>query len=122
MQAMEKSCIERHCSQAGSDVAVEFNTLPEKTVTWDDKQNDQHLNRRKALTRFMNAGTKVILKYRLLKRLEKIKDLIGHRTTKQEVKKLVDESHAKALDQQQGIALSDQFDLDFGMYSYHSAG
>jgi hypothetical protein len=55
----------------------------------------------------MNAGTKVILKYRLLKRLEKIKDLIGHRTTKQEVKKLVDESHAKALDQQQGIALSD---------------
>ena len=65
----------------------------------------------------MNAGTKVILKYRLLKRLQKIKDFIGHRTTRQEVKKLVDESHAKALDQQQGISLSDEFELDFGMNS-----
>ena len=117
MKVMERCCVERHTSQASSDVAVQLKIVPEKTATWDDKQNDEHLNRRKALTRFMNAGTKVILKYRLLKRLEKIKNLIGQRTTKQEVKKLVDESHAKALDQQQGLALSDEFDLDFGMNS-----
>lgn len=56
----------------------------------------------------MNAGTKVIMKYRLLKRLAKIQDFIGNRN-RQEVKKLVEESHAKALDQQQGIAIPVNF-------------
>lgn len=79
---MEKSCVERYNPEANSEVAVQFKVVPDKSVTWDDKKNDEHLNRRKALTRFMNAGTKVILKYRLLKRLEKIKELIGHRTTR----------------------------------------
>jgi len=53
----------------------------------------------------MNAGTKVILKYRMLKRLAKIQQFIGNCSTQQEVKKLVDESYAKALDQQQGITI-----------------
>ena len=117
MKTMERQCVERYNPEAFSDVEVQFKIVLEKTVTWDDKQNDEHFNRRKALTRFMNAGTKVILKYRLLKRLQKIKDFIGHRTTRQEVKKLVDESHVKALDQQQGISISDEFELDFGMNS-----
>ena len=82
--------------------------MPEHTSTWDDKKNDEHNNRRKALLRFMNAGTKVIMKYRLLKRLAKIQDFIGNRN-RQEVKKLVEESHAKALDQQQGIAIPVNF-------------
>lgn len=68
-------------------------------MTWDDKKNDEHHARRLALLRFMNAGTKVILKYRLLKRLSKIREFIGSCTTKQEVRKLVEESHAKAMDQ-----------------------
>ena len=54
----------------------------------------------------MSAGTKVILKYRLLKRLNKIKRFLGGCQTKQEVKKLVEVSHAKAIDQQQGLAFS----------------
>lgn len=45
--------------------------------TWDDKKNDEHHNRRTALQRFMNAGSRVILKYRLLKRIAKIKSFIG---------------------------------------------
>jgi hypothetical protein len=46
----------------------------------------------------MNAGSRVILKYRLLKRLAKIREFIGG-LTKQEVRKKVEESYAKALDQ-----------------------
>ncbi len=73
MQALERKCRERINPELSSDVAVEFKVAPPKTVTWDDKQNDEHHNRRKALTRFMNAGTKVIVQYRLAKRLGKIK-------------------------------------------------
>lgn len=57
--------------------------MPQKTVGWDDKQNDEHHNRRKALLRFMNAGTRVILKYRLLKRLGKIKEFLSKCSNKQ---------------------------------------
>lgn len=68
---------------------VEYKIVAPKEVTWDDKKNDEHHNRRQALLRFMNAGSRVILKYRLLKRLAKIKEFIGG-LTKQEVRKKVE--------------------------------
>ena len=58
-------------------------------MTWDDKQNDEHHNRRAALLRFMNAVTKVILKYRMLKRLGKIRALLAGCESKQQVRRLV---------------------------------
>ena len=90
MKAMEKRCIERCNPEIGQQVHVEYQILQQKEVTWDDKQNDQHHNRRKALLKFMNAGTKVILKYRLLKRLQKIKQFLADCTSKQEVRKKVE--------------------------------
>ena len=54
----------------------------------------------------MNAGSRVILKYRLLKRLDKIKAFLAGCATKQDVRKKIEESYAKALDQQQGFTLS----------------
>jgi hypothetical protein len=53
----------------------------------------------------MNAGTKVILKYRMVKRLGKIRALLAGCTSRQQVRRLVEESHAKAMDQQQGLSL-----------------
>ncbi len=80
--------------------------MPSKEPTWDDKRNDEHHNRRQALLRFMNAGSKVILKRRLLKRLTKIKAFLADCANKQDVRKKVEESYAKALDAQQGFAFS----------------
>jgi hypothetical protein len=54
----------------------------------------------------MNAGSRVILKSRLLKRLDKIRAFLADCATKQDVRKKVEESYAKALDQQQGFTLS----------------
>jgi hypothetical protein len=54
----------------------------------------------------MNAGSKVILKRRLLKRLAKIKAFLADCANKQDVRKKVEESYAKALDAQQGFTLS----------------
>jgi hypothetical protein len=54
----------------------------------------------------MNAGSRVILKYRMLKRLTKINAFLAGCANKQDVKKKVEESYAKALDQQQGYTLS----------------
>lgn len=59
----------------------------------------------------MNAGTKVILQYRLIKRLGKIKELLGTCRDKKEVRKLVENSHAKAIDQEQGIYIPVSFTL-----------
>ena len=53
----------------------------------------------------MNAGSKVILKYRLLKRLDKIKEFLYDCHSKEMVRKKVEESYAKAIDQQQGLSL-----------------
>lgn len=90
MAAFAKKNLERYTPQLNNDIAVQLSKVPIKVVTWDDKQNDEHHNRRIALLRFMNAGTKVILKYRLLKRLAKIKELLCNCRTKVEVKKLVE--------------------------------
>jgi len=57
----------------------------------------------------MNAGSKVILKYRLSKRLEKIKEFLSDCHSKEMVKKKVEESYAKAIDQQQGLSLQVYF-------------
>ena len=89
LKCLEKKCLQRYNPEYSHEVAVQFKTLPQKEITWDDKQNDEHHNRRTALVRFMNAGTKVILKYRMLKRLAKIREFIGQSRTKQEVKKKV---------------------------------
>lgn len=51
----------------------------------------------------MNAGTKVIIHYRLMKRLSKIKEVLSTCRDKKEVRKLVEDSYAKAMDQEQGI-------------------
>lgn len=56
---------------------MELKIVSPQETSWDDKKNDEHHARRKALLRFMNAGSKVILKYRLLKRLEKIKEFLS---------------------------------------------
>lgn len=90
MQCFLRKCTERHNPELSSDVGVEFKIVTPQTVSWDDKQNDEHHHRRKALVRFMNAGSKVILKYRMLKRLARIREFIGECSSKEEVKKLVD--------------------------------
>jgi hypothetical protein len=53
--------VSRYNPESYSEVAVQFKALVPKQPTWDDKQNDEHYNRRKALLRFTQAGTKVIL-------------------------------------------------------------
>lgn len=54
----------------------------------------------------MNAGTRVILKYRLAKRLSKIREFLNGCKDKKEVRKKIEESHAKAIDQQQGTSFT----------------
>ena len=46
----------------------------------------------------MNAGSKIIEKYRLEKRLAKIKDFLADCRTKEDVAKKVNEDYAKSLD------------------------
>ena len=89
LRVLEKQSVERVNPELSSGVVVQFKTVPQKTVTWDDKQNDEHHNRREALVRFMKAGTKVILHYRMMKRLAKIKELLSPYPTREAVKKMV---------------------------------
>lgn len=65
----------------------------------------------------MKAGSRVILKYRLLKRLTKIKAFLADCANKQEVRKKIQDSHAKAMDQQQGLSLQEEIDFHFGFDS-----
>lgn len=53
----------------------------------------------------MNAGTKVILKYRMLKRLSKIKEFLADCPSKEAVRRKVEESHTKAMDQQVSLGM-----------------
>jgi hypothetical protein len=71
--ALQNRCVNRFNAESFPEVEVEFKILTPKELSWDDKKNDEHHNRRQALLRFMNAGTRVILKYRLAKRLGKIR-------------------------------------------------
>ena len=54
----------------------------------------------------MNAGTKVILKYRMLKRLSKIKEFLADCTSKEAVRRKVEDSHTKAMDQQVSLDMA----------------
>lgn len=52
-------------------------------------RNDNLKLRRIALKRFMNAGTRIILKMRIENRLIKLKSLLSDCQTKEDVKKMV---------------------------------
>lgn len=113
LQALEKRTTGQINPELSSEMAVEFKTVPDKIATWDDKQNDEHHNRREALARFMKAGTKVILHYRLMKRLSKIQEMLSTCKNKEEVSKLVEEGHAKAVDREQGLTIAVDYELFF---------
>lgn len=89
-KALENRCVTRYNPELLSEVEVELKILTPKQLTWDDKKNDQHHNRRQALFKFMDAGSRVILKYRLLKRLGKIRQFLGGCKNKQEVRKKIE--------------------------------
>lgn len=50
----------------------------------------------------MKAGSSVIIKYRLKKRLGKIKEFLAGCNNKNDVKKKVEESYAEAIDSKMG--------------------
>ena len=54
----------------------------------------------------MNAGTRVIQKYRMLKRLAKIKEFLADCTSKEAVRRKVEDSHTKAMDQQVSLGMT----------------
>ncbi|KAL4456204.1 hypothetical protein ABPG74_014165 [Tetrahymena malaccensis] len=66
------------------------------TNNWDTDKNDNLKLRKIILKRFMNAGTKIILKMRMENRLIKLKNLLCDCQTKEDVKKLVQLDWQKA--------------------------
>ena len=67
-------------------------------MTWDKNKNDNLKLRKNKLQIFMNAGSKVIEKYRLEKRLAKIREFLSDCQTKEDVAKKVSDDYAKSLD------------------------
>lgn len=73
---MEEACLSRHNPEIYREVGVELKKILPRVLTWDDKKNDELANRKLALQRFMGAGSQIIIRYRLQKRITKIKEFL----------------------------------------------
>ncbi|EGR29602.1 hypothetical protein IMG5_152520 [Ichthyophthirius multifiliis] len=75
---------------------LDFEKIPQYQTTWDFDKNNDLKNRKINLNKFMSVGTKIILRIRADKRLEKLKNKLSNLKTREEVKKMVSQDQQRA--------------------------
>lgn len=98
MRNLEDLCTQRVENELSNEGEVEYEKYVKRDFKWDMNKNDELKLRKEKLQIFMNAGSKIIEKYRLVKRLNKIKQFLEGCYTKEDVAKKVEENYQKSLD------------------------
>lgn len=73
LRNLEDLCTQRVENELSNEAEVEYEKYVVRDFKWDMNKNDELKLRKEKLQMFMNAGSKIIEKYRLVKRLKKIR-------------------------------------------------
>jgi len=66
-------CTNRHEHEHNNNAEIDLTKLVPLTVTWDINKNNELKIRKEKLQAFIKAGSRIITRFRLLKRLDQIK-------------------------------------------------
>ncbi|EGR31074.1 hypothetical protein IMG5_117990 [Ichthyophthirius multifiliis] len=88
--------IHRHDKKINQDQPILDQKIEQLQPTWDYDKNDTLKLRKNKLNNFVNAVTRVVLKQRMEKVLQKIKIWLNNASTKEEVKIMVNQETQKA--------------------------